>query len=269
MLSLYVLTCSYSKIFVPLVQAAFARDLFTISARTWGACLIALTGVAIMGMDGQGDVLAGSAISTFVSSFSSLTEGDFLIMLAAFAYTFHCIRLGRYAKETSALKLATCKATTETILSLALVLGLVGYGGSTADSSGILSYAVEKEGNEISTFVTSMSEAISSGKVSQAMLLPALGAVLWTGWVTCAYTIYAQSFGQSRVNPTDANLIYTIQPVFTAIFAWGLLGETLGPFGYLGGALIGTAVYLVAVSEESGEETVDVEYDGVREGTLE
>ena len=114
-----------------------------------------------------------------------------------------------------------------------------------------------------------MYEGISSGSVSQAMLLPALGAVMWTGWVTCAYTIYAQSFGQSRVNPTDANLIYTIQPIFTAIFAWGLLGETLGPAGYLGGALIGTAVYLVAVSEESVLETDDDENDGVSEGALE
>lgn len=221
-----------------------------------------------MGLDGQGDMQAGSAISTLVSSFSSLTQGDFLIMLAAFAYTFHCIRLGRYAKETSALKLAACKATTETTLSLALVLGLVAYGGSAVDPGGILSYAA-KEGNDISNFVTSMSEGLSSGSVSQSMLLPALGSVLWTGWVTCAYTIYAQSFGQSRVSPTDANLIYTIQPVFTAIFAWGLLGETLGPAGYLGGALIGTAVYLVAVSEESGGETDDDENDGVSEGAIE
>jgi drug/metabolite transporter (DMT)-like permease len=221
-----------------------------------------------MGMDGQGDVQAGSAISTFMSSFSSLTTGDFLIMLAAFAYTFHCIRLGHYAKETSALKLAACKATAETTLCLALVLGLVAYGGSAVDSGGILSYAAE-EGNEISNFVTSMSEGISSGSVSQAMLLPALGAVLWTGWVSIAYTIYAQSFGQSRVSPTDANLIYTIQPIFTAIFAWVLLGETLGPAGYLGGASIGTAVYLVAVSEESGGETDDDEYDSVSEGILE
>jgi drug/metabolite transporter (DMT)-like permease len=102
--------------------------------------------------------------------------------------------------------------------------------------------------------------------MSQAMLLPALGAVMWMGWVTCAYTIYAQSFGQSCVNPTDANLIYTVQPIFTAIFAWDLLGETLGPAGYLGGALIGTAVYLVTVSEESHGENDDDEIDGTLEG---
>jgi drug/metabolite transporter (DMT)-like permease len=221
-----------------------------------------------MGLDGQGDLQAGFAVDTLVASSSSLTQGDVLIILAAVAYTFHCIRLGRYAKETSAVKLAACKATTETALSLALVFGLVAYAGSAVDPrGGMLSYAAE-EGKDISNFVTFMSEGISSGSVSQSMLRPAIGAVLWTGWIPCAYTIYAQSFGQSRVSPTDANLIYTVQPIFTAIFAWGLLGETLGPAGYLGGALIGTAVYLVAVSGENDEERHDDEINGSSEDTL-
>eukprot|EP00957_Ditylum_brightwellii_P084419 6419305-Ditylum_brightwellii.AAC.1 len=82
-------------------------------------------------------------------------------------------------------------------------------------------------------------------------LLPAAGAILWTGWVTCAYTIYAQSFGQSRVSPTDANLIYTTQPLFSALFAWVILGETLGEAGYIGAALIGVALWLVTGTDDS------------------
>jgi drug/metabolite transporter (DMT)-like permease len=68
------------------------------------------------------------------------------------------------------------------------------------------------------------------------------------------YSIYAQSFGQRRVDPTDANLIYTIQPIFTALFAYFLLGETLGPAGFVGGSLIGVAVYLIAASEQGGND---------------
>ena len=45
-----------------------------------------------------------------------------------------------------------------------------------------------------------------------------------------------------------------------------MLGGPLGPAGYLGGALIGTAVYLVAVSEESGRENDDDENDVTLEG---
>jgi drug/metabolite transporter (DMT)-like permease len=66
-----------------------------------------------------------------------------------------------------------------------------------------------------------------------------------------AYTIYAQSFGQSRVPPATANLIYTIQPFFTALVAFLVLGETLGPAGYVGGSLIGAAVLLVIQDEDS------------------
>jgi drug/metabolite transporter (DMT)-like permease len=63
--------------------------------------------------------------------------------------------------------------------------------------------------------------------VPTSALIPALlGATMYVdcGLVTCAYTIYAQSFGHRRVGPTDANLIYTEQPIFTALFAWELLG---------------------------------------------
>ena len=50
--------------------------------------------------------------------------------------------------------------------------------------------------------------------------------------------------------PSDMfpNLIYTFQPIFTALFAWVLLGETMGPAGIFGGAIIATSVYIVASS---------------------
>jgi hypothetical protein len=46
-------------------------------------------------------------------------------------------------------------------------------------------------------------------------------------------------------SPTNANLIYTFQPIFTALFAWTFLGETMGPAGFVGGFIIGSSVYLV------------------------
>ena len=67
--------------------------------------------------------------------------------------------------------------------------------------------------------------------------------------MTCAYTIWAQSFGQRNVRPADANLIYTTQPIFSAIFAAILLDERLGLQGLVGGFIIGVAL-LVALKEE-------------------
>lgn len=216
-----------------------------------------------MGLDGaEGD-------STLLTSFDSLTQGDFMIILAALAYTFHCIRLERYAKETPAILLAACKATTETLWSLALVLALVSFASSTVvDAGGVLSFA-SQQGTEISNYVSTISEELSNKSLSLTTLAPALAAMVWTGVVTCAYTIYAQSFGQSRVNPTDANLIYTIQPIFTALFAWALLGETLGPAGYIGGALIGSAVYIVATSNDESAGGREAKSDECADNALE
>ena len=117
---------------------------------------------------------------------------------------------------------------------------------ASGDTSGLLGFAQET-GRGISTFFSTISQGLASGAVPRSALVPAIGATLWTGLVTCAYTIYAQSFGQRRVSPTEANLIYTVQPIFTALFAWGLLGETLGPAGFVGAACIGLSVYTVAM----------------------
>jgi drug/metabolite transporter (DMT)-like permease len=247
---------------VPLVSAFLAGDLMAIPVRTWIACVVAFAGVLVMGFDGQetsvaldpSDILP--SISSVVHAFSG---GDLLIVLAAFAYTMHVVRLGRYAQFTTPLKLAASKATVEATFSVVLVSGLVlfGNGVGTTDVSGVMSYANEM-GTEITTFFSTLQEGISSGSIPNSVLLSAGGACIWTGLVTCAYTIYAQSFGQRRVNPTDANLIYSTQPLFSALFAWGLLGETLGTTGYVGGGLIASALWLITSGDDDPVESKTV-----------
>lgn len=232
---------------VPIVQALLAGDVFAIPTRTWIACFVAFGGVAIMSLDGQEVIADGNALSL-----GGISQGDLFIVLAALSYTFHCIRLGQYAKETTPIKLAASKATTETFLSAALLAGIMSVGNAMDGDSALLSGAVEAR-NEIVSFISALAEG---GSTPASALIPAVGAVLWTGWVTVAYTIYAQSYGQRMVNPTDANLIYTVQPIFTALFAWGLLGETLGAAGYAGGALIGSAVFLVASMEDNSIDAI-------------
>ena len=240
-----------TTVLVPIVQATLSGSLNEIPVPTWGACLLAFAGVVIMGLDGKESMILnnenGGLLSSLSSSLSTFTQGDLLIVLAAFVYTLHVVRLGKYAKESTPLKLAASKATTEAILSVGLV-SLLWFLGDMAsgDTSGLLGFAQET-GRGISTFFSTISQGLASGAVPRSALVPAIGATLWTGLVTCAYTIYAQSFGQRRVSPTEANLIYTVQPIFTALFAWGLLGETLGPAGFVGAACIGLSVYTVAM----------------------
>eukprot|EP00979_Chaetoceros_neogracilis_P013838 scaffold4124_cov267-Chaetoceros_neogracile.AAC.22 len=240
-----------TTIMVPLLQAGFAGDMGLISAPTWLACILAFIGVIIMGLD-RPDVDVHSLFSSVgdVAHGLSFSGGDSLIILAAVSYSMHVIRLGKYAKFTSPLGLAASKATVEAVLSIGLVVALLATGSSTSIDF------INDTSSEIQTYFGQMQDALSAGDFPPNGSGKALGACLWTGWITCAYTIYAQSFGQQRVNPTDANLIYTMQPVFSAIFAWVLLGESLGTFGYAGAALIGFALWVVTNSQlKSTEES--------------
>ena len=257
-----------TTVFVPLLQAfllsygsgQISKFFQVIPLQTWFACLLAFSGVIVMEFDNGGNDPSAS-ISTLVQQFtnengnlwdsllqslSSLSSleiglGDISILIAAIAYTFHVVRLSKYANETTPLKLASCKATTEAILSVLLVAAL------WIIPSDIEISSISKFSGQITNFFQAYSLTTLP---TQAFL-----ACLWTGWVTCAYTIYAQSFGQKRVrNPTFANLIYTTQPLFSAAFAWFLLDETLGFWGFIGGGLIGIALALITLAEESSVE---------------
>jgi drug/metabolite transporter (DMT)-like permease len=221
-----------TTVFVPLLQGV-------VSWRIWRACGLALLGVSVMSFD---------VSSIWTTTTSSLLDeshplfrawqwsvGDTCVVGAALAYTGHCIRLERYAQQIpNPVLLGATKAATEFAWTLLLVSAVLYWTQSaTVEDSSWLALT----GRECWTFLRSPSH--SSWDV-------ALPAILWTGCVPIAYTIVAQSYGQRRVRPVQANLIYTIQPVATAFFAyWILQEETLQWNGYLGGALIGAAVLLV------------------------
>jgi drug/metabolite transporter (DMT)-like permease len=241
-----------TTIFVPLVQAIFARNLLAVPTKTWIACLIALCGVGLMGLDGAGDGSISSLSSVSLDNIE-FSQGDMFIILGALAYTFHCIRLEGYAKTTSAAKLAAAKASTETMWSALTVTTCV-IAALTSSTDGSTLDVARRSGENIISYVGNFQNELqdTSAHVDQWSTLAA--AVAWTGLVTVAYTIYAQSFGQSRVKPATANLIYSIQPLFTALFAWAILGETLGPAGYAGGALIGSSVLLVIQDDDGSND---------------
>lgn len=249
-----------TTVMVPLLSALFAGAMDAVPARTWAACLVAFAGVVVMGADDRvpADGLAGGGgpAATTTPSFDSLdwshaSRGDALVILAALAYATHVVRLGAYAPRTDPLRLAAAKATTEAYLSVALCGWLAYVGGGPGSSSMELPAFVSEMGIGVSGYLSAIAAALLAGGESvflrdESALGVSIGAILWTGWVTCAYTIYAQSYGQSKVGPSDSNLIYTTQPLFSSLFAYLLLGETLGPYGYAGATLIGMSLWLVS-----------------------
>lgn len=235
-----------TTIFVPLVQSLAAGKVSILPVRTWLACFMALAGVSLIGLDGSsgdnGGVIGGNAGLVF-------SRGDLYIVLAALFYTFHCLRLETFAKKTSAIELAVSKASTETLWCV-LVIAAALVATTTNGGPFPLFDIAKTSGENILEYRQSVLKILEDASLPSEAWIKLGAATTWIALVTIAYTITAQSYGQARVPPATANLIYTVQPLCTAVIAFLVLGETLGPFGYGGGLLIGSAVLLVIQSEE-------------------
>lgn len=78
--------------------------------------------------------------------------------------------------------------------------------------------------------------------------LPAIaahwGQLLYLGLVVTAATTITQAVAQQWVSAHETALLYTLEPVFAAIFSFWLLGEQFGERGFIGAGLILTAMML-------------------------
>jgi drug/metabolite transporter (DMT)-like permease len=77
-------------------------------------------------------------------------------------------------------------------------------------------------------------------------------AVAYLGLVATAFTWLLMTWGQARVQATEAGIIYTLEPVFAAIISITLGRDALSPALVIGGGLVVTAV-LMGEAEPSRE----------------
>jgi len=126
--------------------------------------------------------------------------GDTYVLLCAFAYSAHMIVLGSLGRSHDTLPL--------TLVQLA--------------TTGVVCGAV--------------------GLIAESPPAPT-GAGLWTallvtGVLASAVAFAVQTYAQKYLSPTRTALILICEPAFGGLFAWLLVGETLGPAGIAGAALI-------------------------------
>lgn len=62
--------------------------------------------------------------------------------------------------------------------------------------------------------------------------------VLYCGLLTTDLALLMEVLALQDVSSVEAAIIYTLEPVLGAAFAWAMLGERLGPKGFLGAAII-------------------------------
>ena len=89
-------------------------------------------------------------------------------------------------------------------------------------------------------------------------------AALFLGIVCSGVCLVIQSVYQKHTTASRASLIFTLEPVFSAIFAFFLLGERIGVKGYIGSALMLASLVLVEVDvgalfKKSGKEAKETE----------
>uniref|UniRef100_A0A7S4RIV3 EamA domain-containing protein n=1 Tax=Ditylum brightwellii TaxID=49249 RepID=A0A7S4RIV3_9STRA len=218
----------------------FARILLgrKISIPTWVSALTALTGTALLSFDGT---TVGFNI------------GDAWSVAAAAASAMFILRL-----ETATAKVSDSSALNAaclwTVAGATLVWSLAdGYIASLASTSSI-SAATASLPDMAYIIQSTVSNVIDTIKLHPV-------ALIYLGGVTTALANYIQTRAQKNVTAERASLIYAMDPVYGAVFANLLLGETLGPLGIGGAGLItvaaATNAFLDLGSKEGKEEGRD------------
>ena len=205
-----------STVLVPLAESFLSRRL--LGPKMMAAVVCSVIGVVTMVLspDAGAAAAAGLRIATW--------QGDALIACSALFYTGHILRLGRLAPKYDPWPLATVKSTTQIIGSLATL-----------------------------AFLQLRSRA--AGAMASPVPPVLLPIVLFTGVVTCAFPMWAQGYGQQRVKPSHASLIYATAPVWNALIAALVLGQHLTPRAMAGAVMmmVGMALSIWSATQEEGQ----------------
>ncbi len=147
-----------------------------------------------------------------------LTEGDMWILGTAVFYAFYIIYLGEVAPKYGVLELSAVQFWLMALLAWVWAAPQLGQLGN-----------------------------LSAGSV---------GSLVYLGAVATALVSILQVRAQRVVSAHVAALIFVLEPVFAALFAYLLLGESLGVWGWVGAGLVGVAMLLseLRLEKEGGLE---------------
>ncbi|HEX2231782.1 MAG TPA: EamA family transporter [Thermoleophilaceae bacterium] len=248
------------------VRFALAAVLF------WGLVVVSRVANEIRKLDGRdvgiGLALGACGYAAQAGCFFAALERIDASLLSLLLYTFPAIvavaavLLGRErldARKLAALALA----------SGGLVLVLAGAGTGKLDPLGVAlglgaavvysTYILSSEGVSkrlhpalLAAIVCSgAAVSLSAGSALLGELRPGDLTIAGWGWLAClavVSTVAAVGLffaGLSRVGPTTASILATVEPLVTVLLAFLVFGETLGPAQLAGGALVLAAVLVL------------------------
>ena len=213
-----------TAVIVPVLESAAKKTLPPKGAL--GACGLALVGIVLLATDGGGGGGGGGSAVP-----ATAARGDLLVAAASVAYSLHVVRLGEWAPKLPALALARSKELAKLIFSVVTLAATCAFVPGQLEASGAF---------------------LGSAALGGQALAVAAAVVVWNGAAVTAFASFAQTFGQAAVRPSTANAIYASQPLWSAVFAFALLGETLAGQSLAGAGVLLGAVLLAVFSTGTG-----------------
>lgn len=142
---------------------------------------------------------AGLALLTLNNDLSVQT-GDLWVLACALMFALHIVSVAHFSPQYGAVRLAVAQIATVAVL---------------GTGSGLL-----------------------FEKPTVNLPLETWGAIAFTGVVATALVFSLQVYVQRFTTPTHTALLFSLEPVFAALFGWWWAGELLGPREVLGCGLI-------------------------------
>ncbi len=171
-----------------------------------------LTGLAV--------AIGGFALLSYPRSGELFNWGDVLILLAAVAWAAHIAATSAFASESSVKTLAAVQVIIVAALSTAVWFALSRIAHSAADLQSLPSLVAMEAGSK------------------NTMDLKFAAQIAYMAVVVTFIVALVQTWAQRAVSSTHAAILYALEPVTAAVFAYFVLGETLGWRRGAGAALI-------------------------------
>ncbi len=153
-----------------------------------------------------GVALSTAGLSMLSGIHAGSATGDLLVLAGAAVYSLQIVLMERYAPRFDALAFTLVEMLT----------ACVGLGVA----------------------------AVSLGDLGTPHGWTVWGALLVTGVFASALAYLVQTWAQRRTSATRTALVFTMEPVFTALFGYTLAGDRLGAFGWGGCAAIMAGIVL-------------------------
>jgi drug/metabolite transporter (DMT)-like permease len=216
-------------VFIPVMTGLFGIN--RVGRNTWISSLIAISGVALLSLDkGHGT--------------QSSVLGDSLEVLSAVFFSIYVIRLGGYCNRVPSGPLIAVKITVQAALSTLWALGMEAYT--------LTAHPV-------------MHNPDGPASWTAHAIFINVAVIAWTGIMSSAVSGWLQTKGQQFVPASESAVIFATQPLWASATAAVVLGETFGPRGVGGGALIVLATIFASMSEakKKEQELAPLEVEGV------